>query len=927
MKRVEELLQGFKGNYILPFFWQHGEDEATLRDYMRAINEANIRSVCVECRPHPDFCGPKWWQDMDVILDEAHKRNMKVWILDDDHFPTGHCNGAIAEADISLRPWYVDSVCAECYGPSPANRFNIAAAVKDKVTPKPNPFMPGPKEPKQFFENDEEILSIAAWRIDAGGRLSEYVDLSSQVKDGELVWDVPDGAWRVYVIFLTHNGDGRPDYMNILDHDSVRVLIDEVYEKHYERYSQEFGKTIMGFFSDEPMVGNIAGMYQTARLGDKRKRLTNPWQKDLPAMLEERLGAEWKTLLALLWNDGEDALTVRVRQAYMDAATLLISRNFSGQLASWCEAHGVEYIGHVWEDKTLSCAFGGGLGHYFRAMDGNHMGGVDIVFSSSMKPWGDCSVPDGMGGDFYYHVLGKLAASHASLDAHKKGRAMCESFGATGWDFGVDKMKYLADNLLVSGINRYVPHAFSPKAFPDPDCPPHFYAHGENAQYIHFARLMEYMQRVCHLLDGGKNPAEAAVLYPAENDWVSELDSVTHNMPVDGPARALAEAQIEYQIIPADLLGSGDEAPSGGLNLSEAVLHDGVLEANGVTFKALVVPAGDYASKALADFTKRAKKEGFPVFFVDCLPAAVSGKPSAENICAETEAQSGESMPNGTAGAGRVLAVTEEKAAGEVVSLKELAGALRGAGLGKTRLFPASRAVKCLHYRHENDLYMLVNNDIGRPYSGTITVPNTAKAYIYDAYENVVRPAQQEIRKEESVITLNIAAFNPVILFLGDFSGETVSAVCPEGEARQLKGFLLSSCAAAQYPNFGEAVRLEECVDIAANYPEMMDCYRYETSFDFDGGEKAVLKLDYCSDGVQVWCNDIFVGQRIAPDWVFDLGKAVKPGKNTLRIEVAATPARKVKKLFPEPGMRPMMGMPELTRPEGIIGKVWLISC
>ena len=544
MKKVEELLQGYKGNYILPFFWQHGEDEETLRDYMRAIDEANIRSVCVECRPHPDFCGPKWWQDMDVILDEAHNRNMKVWILDDDHFPTGHCNGAIAKADISLRPWYVESVCAECYGPSPANRFRIAAAVADKVRPKqdPNPFMLVPKEPKQFFENDEEILCVAAWRIDAGGRLAEYIDLTGSVKDGELVWDVPDGAWRIFVIFLTHNGDGRPDYMNILDRDSVRVLIDEVYEKHYERYPEEFGKTIMGFFSDEPMVGNITGMYQSAKLGDLRRKLTNPWQKDLPAMLKERLGEEWKPLLALLWNDGPDALTVKVRQAYMDAATLLISRNFSGQLADWCEAHGVEYIGHIWEDKTLSCAFGGGLGHYFRAMDGNHMGGVDIVFSSSMKPWGDCSMPDSMGGDFYYHVLGKLAASHASFDAHKKGRAMCESFGATGWDFGVDKMKYLADNLLVTGVNRYVPHAFSPKAFPDPDCPPHFYAHGENAQYRHFAKLMEYMQRVCHLLDGGKNEAEAAILYPAENDWVSELESVTHNMPADGPARVLAEA-------------------------------------------------------------------------------------------------------------------------------------------------------------------------------------------------------------------------------------------------------------------------------------------------------------------------------------------------------------------------------------------------
>ena len=80
---VRKLMQGNADNHMLPFFWQHGEDETTLREYMKAIYEANCRAVCVESRPHPDFAGPKWWQDMDIILDEARKRDMKVWILDD----------------------------------------------------------------------------------------------------------------------------------------------------------------------------------------------------------------------------------------------------------------------------------------------------------------------------------------------------------------------------------------------------------------------------------------------------------------------------------------------------------------------------------------------------------------------------------------------------------------------------------------------------------------------------------------------------------------------------------------------------------------------------------------------------------------------------------------------------------------------------
>ncbi|MCI6465667.1 MAG: hypothetical protein MSA90_09395 [Faecalicatena sp.] len=94
--KIEKVLNDHSGNYIFPFFWLRGEDEKTLRSYMQKIDEANMKAVCIESRPHPDFCGPKWWEDMDIILDEARKRGMKVWILDDSHFPTGYAGGAMA---------------------------------------------------------------------------------------------------------------------------------------------------------------------------------------------------------------------------------------------------------------------------------------------------------------------------------------------------------------------------------------------------------------------------------------------------------------------------------------------------------------------------------------------------------------------------------------------------------------------------------------------------------------------------------------------------------------------------------------------------------------------------------------------------------------------------------------------------------------
>ena len=141
----------------------------------------------------------------------------------------------------------------------------------------------------------------------------------------------------------------------------------------------------------------------------------------------------------------------------------------------------------------------------------------------------------------------KLASSAAAIEPLKKGRSMCEIFGAYGWSEGVQLEKFLLDHFLVRGVNHYVPHAFSAKDFPDPDCPPHFYAHGNNPQYRHFGSLMKYANRMCELISGGTHIAPAAILYQGESDWCSDC------MMMQEPARLLAEAQIEYDFIPSDV--------------------------------------------------------------------------------------------------------------------------------------------------------------------------------------------------------------------------------------------------------------------------------------------------------------------------------------------------------------------------------------
>ena len=86
-KRLRDVLEGREGNHLLPFLWMHDGHHDELPELVGQIYDSGARAFCVESRPHEGFCTQSWWDDMDVVLSEAEKRGMKVWILDDKHFP------------------------------------------------------------------------------------------------------------------------------------------------------------------------------------------------------------------------------------------------------------------------------------------------------------------------------------------------------------------------------------------------------------------------------------------------------------------------------------------------------------------------------------------------------------------------------------------------------------------------------------------------------------------------------------------------------------------------------------------------------------------------------------------------------------------------------------------------------------------------
>ena len=581
MKRLQTLLQGECTSHILPFLWLKGEDNETIGKELDKIEECGIREVCLESRPHPDFCGPKWWENMDFICKEAEKRGLRLWILDDNKFPTGHANGGF-EKHPEKAKLYLGERHMDIMGPCRGGAVLV----------------------ENFIPSDGRLLGILAVPKPDGQTLavsgSGILDLTDTMENGFVYFNLPEGSYRLFILFTTQTGGGRDHYMNLIDSSSVRVLLDEVYEKHYARYSNYFGNVIAGFFSDEPELGNVKGYPFDNMLGQKDIRL--PWSAELEGKLTKAWKGDFLTNLPALWYDSGEK-TVKVRTEYMDAMTNLVHTCFSGQIGSWCQAHGVEYIGHIIEDDNAHTRMGCSIGHYFREMEGQHMAGVDVVhhqivpgFTQPVHQW----IAGDRDGEFFHFGLAKLGSSAAHIQKNKKDRALCEIFGNYGWAEGNSFMKWLTNHMLVRGINEFTPHAFSMK-YPDPDCPPHFYAGGNNPGFECFTWLMHYMNRGAHFLSGGTHLADAAVLYHGESQWCGEA------MYFQKPGRALMEKQLDYDVVPADIF-------------AEATVKNGVLKILDKTYASLILPYAQCLDERVVQFIEANQKNGLKVYIIDELP-------------------------------------------------------------------------------------------------------------------------------------------------------------------------------------------------------------------------------------------------------------------------------------------------------------------
>lgn len=813
------------GARMMPFFWVRGEDEQTLRAYVGVVQASGCDAICVESRPHPDFMGPGWWRDLDILVGECKARGMGLWVFDDKHFPSGYANGA-AEGSLYSR-MMMQEKHMDVQGPVRQGAFMVLSD-------------------EEAFGEDEGLVCVVAARRQAGTRIGHdsfinigglavegLVDLTGTVRDGMAYFDVPEGTWRVYVVTCRHVKERVPprSFVNPLHEEGARIMLKAVYEPHFERYQAEFGGTFRGFFSDEPALR--AGRGYHAVLG-AFPQIPLPWRQGLVEMLSADMGEDARPLLPGLWYDiGEK--TGRVRYAYMNLVSRLYGENYAGILGDWCRAHGVAYIGHVIEQNNGHARLGSGAGHFFRSTAGQDMAGIDIVhheiipgFKADSHAWHsqDFEADD----EFFYYMLAQMAVSSAHLDAKKRGRTMCELFGAYGWQLQVSEMRFLADFVLSRGVNYFVPHAFSLAEYPDPDSTPHFYAHGMNPLYPQIGRLFRYIRRVAAMIDGGRHVSRVAVLYHAEAEWACGYDCMKSQRVV----RLLNQRQIECEIVPLDWLDRAE-------------------------FDVLFVPWARALPLDLLEKCNALADEGKKVAFVDAMPERLSA---------------------GEGDLARLLARCR------VVAQAEVAGYALAQGQPLVRTNAFCPDVKLYPYAKDGALHLVLFNENVREdvrYEAVIAEGRTPQLYDPAAdcwHQAWAQPEDGGMRVRVTLepAQLLVLAFGhpPQMAVPRVRGGEVIDGIAAH--------WRISLCAAGEtaFTPYQEGIELPN-ITAPDRLPRFTGTVRYEAEVALPGA--AVLDLGECAGSVQVWVDGMSAGERHSMPYTF----ALPEGGTSLRLEAVNT--------------------------------------
>jgi hypothetical protein len=520
-------------------------------------------------RGEPKYLSPEHMAQVKFVVQEAAKRGMKLWIQDECDYPSGFAGGKVSEEVPQLTMQALD------------------ADIRISVMPGQTLKMPTPPDTLGALAvfastGTTEIVPIGAngidWRAPA-----PPPGFSGYPKPWELV--LVRHVFRSSPTRASNRADGTRakdsqyaliDYLNP---EATRAYLKITHETYKQAVGDEFGKTILGFFGDEP---DYTGFM--------------PWTPKLLDEFRQRKGYDLQPLLPLLFAPKMTPEAWRVKADYWDVWSGIFRDTFFGVQAEWCARNNIEYLVHLnHEEEMLRLEVPEDLirneGDFFRDLRYPQVPGIDNLSQTLPRL---VHTPDGAWN--VNNNFPKLASSAAHLFG--KPKVWTESAGGPGLDG-----KYQLDFQLVRGINALQLRVPVTRGGPDgaaSSTPPQA------------SMLAWYTNRAGYLMAIGRPAAQVGLYHPANSMWMGDeaADRSTTKL-----GWQLLEHQVDWDYFDEQSLSSVATIGGGGFkNLS------------GQIYRAIVVPSSTVITRTGIERFQAFVKAGGKVIFVGKTPSLVLDK-------------------------------------------------------------------------------------------------------------------------------------------------------------------------------------------------------------------------------------------------------------------------------------------------------------
>ena len=467
------------------YVWNTAVTREMIDRTMTDMKDKGFGGVFVHPRPGlvTEYISDEWYDLFRYTLDKGKQLGMNTWIYDENSYPSGFAGG------------HVPAQMPESYNQGKGLQLHKFELLPDTAS---RYYLCLKEEGGRFTD------VTAGVQAEAGKKGNYY--LFSKTYDRKSPWY------------------GGFSYVDLL-YPGVTQKFIELTMPGYERVAgDEFGKSMPGWFTDEPQIMPPAGIRWTPDLFDVfQKKWGYDLKATLPSLFEET--GNWK----------------QVRHNYTQTLLQMFVDRWAKPCFEYCEAKNLLFTGHYWEHGWPDVGHGGDN----MAMYAWHqMPAIDMLFNQFNE-----ESPQAQFGNV-------RSVKELSSVANQMGyrRTMSETYGGGGWEDTFRDFKRLGDweyALGVNFMNQHLSH-LSISGARKYDYPPVFTDH--SPWWPYYKTLNMHYARLSMALSAGEQINDILILEPTTSVWLYFAYRNSNSQFRDiGQAfqtfiTTLEKAQVEYDL-------------------------------------------------------------------------------------------------------------------------------------------------------------------------------------------------------------------------------------------------------------------------------------------------------------------------------------------------------------------------------------------